>query len=293
PRSTQILTSGQVKWEWPHKQPFEEIRQYFGEKIGLYFVFLGHYTTWLVSLSIVGVIVFLNVLIELTCDAVLIPYMCIFVSFWSVLLLEYWKRREGTIAMEWGMANFETTERDRPQFKGTTMVSFIDGSQVTYYPPEERGRKRILANVVIFTLIVVVIAFVASIFALKIYLTYDISNTFFNDTGSYIGSILNSIQILILNWIYKHVAIYLTNKENHRSDTDYEDSLIAKLFLFQFVNSYASLFYVAFIQEYVDPDGCTDGCMFYLCESLGIIFCTRLLSANLVEIYLPRWNAKQ
>lgn len=27
-------------------------------------------------------------------------------------------------------------EHDRPEFKGDTMVSFVDGSPMTYYPPE-------------------------------------------------------------------------------------------------------------------------------------------------------------
>lgn len=30
----------------PWKEPTDEIKSYFGEKIGLYFLWLGHYTTW-------------------------------------------------------------------------------------------------------------------------------------------------------------------------------------------------------------------------------------------------------
>lgn len=33
-----------------------------------------------------------------------------------------------------------------------------------------------------------------------------------------------------------------------RTDTDYDDALIAKLYVFMFVNSYASLFFVAFVK---------------------------------------------
>ncbi|CAF1531396.1 unnamed protein product, partial [Adineta steineri] len=35
------------------------IRDYFGEKISLYFAWLGLYTTWLIPASFVGVLVFL------------------------------------------------------------------------------------------------------------------------------------------------------------------------------------------------------------------------------------------
>jgi hypothetical protein len=48
----------------PWKQPTDMIKDYFGEKIGLYFVWLGHYTTWLIPASIVGFFVWVNVAVE-------------------------------------------------------------------------------------------------------------------------------------------------------------------------------------------------------------------------------------
>jgi hypothetical protein len=40
-------------------QPFNEIKNYFGVKIALYFAFLGFYTRWLISLSFIGCFVML------------------------------------------------------------------------------------------------------------------------------------------------------------------------------------------------------------------------------------------
>src|SRR5690606_34646434 len=37
-----------------HSQPLEEIRFYYGEKIALYFAWIGHYTKWLIPAAIVG-----------------------------------------------------------------------------------------------------------------------------------------------------------------------------------------------------------------------------------------------
>lgn len=60
----------------------------------------------------------------------------------------------------------------------------------------------------------------------------------------------------------------------------------------QFVNSYASLFYIAFVQPFTT--GCSyDSCLNSLCESLAIIFCTRLIIANTLEVYLPRFLMKR
>jgi threonine/homoserine/homoserine lactone efflux protein len=64
-----------------------------------------------------------------------------------------------------------------------------------------------------------------------------------------VASILNTLQIMIFNMIYQARAIQLTDEENHRTDTDYEDSLIVKLFVFQFINSYTSFFFLAFIAQ--------------------------------------------
>uniref|UniRef100_A0A8C2Z1S2 Anoctamin n=1 Tax=Cyclopterus lumpus TaxID=8103 RepID=A0A8C2Z1S2_CYCLU len=44
---------------WRHYQPLDHIREYFGEKIALYFAWLGFYTGWLLPASLVGTVVFL------------------------------------------------------------------------------------------------------------------------------------------------------------------------------------------------------------------------------------------
>lgn len=49
---------------WYKNQPLDKIRDYFGEKFGLYFAWLGSYTTWLIVPSIVGILVFLFNLIN-------------------------------------------------------------------------------------------------------------------------------------------------------------------------------------------------------------------------------------
>ncbi len=50
-------------------------------------------------------------------------------------------------------------------------------------------------------------------------------------------------------FILKKANIYLLIiSENHRTQTQYDDGLILKLFLFQFANSYTSLFYIAFLR---------------------------------------------
>ena len=58
--------------------------------------------------------------------------------------------------------------------------------------------------------------------------------------------IANGIAIPILNVIYKKIAVALTEWELHRTHNAFNEALALKLFMFQFVNSYASLFFIAF-----------------------------------------------
>ena len=46
----------------------------------------------------------------------------------------------------------------------------------------------------------------------------------------------------------KECQFVFSMAENHRTQTRYDDALIFKLFAFQFVNSYASCFYIAFFR---------------------------------------------
>ncbi|OQR84255.1 hypothetical protein ACHHYP_13660 [Achlya hypogyna] len=299
-----------AKWiQWssaPWSQPYNDIKDYYGEKAGLYFVWLGHYTTWLIAPSIVGAIMLADIVIEANVDARLLGLFGVFMALWGTFYLEFWKRRNAVVRLEWGMDGFEDEEEDRAEFQGEEITSPIDGSKMRYFSPELRTKRVLSSLLFIFVLILLVIGAVAAIFVFRFFAQKDnmlypyTTITYGNKTiplGSPIASTLNAIQIQVMNAIYMTIAVKLNNYENHRTDTQYEDNLIAKTFLFQFVNSYASLFYIAFIKVYVyvrapgvesgcSPDG-EGGCIFDLMMALGIIFGLRLTSGNFFEAILP------
>lgn len=49
-----------------------------------------------------------------------------------------------------------------------------------------------------------------------------------------------------LNSFYKRICTWLNDRENYREQSTHENHLIAKIVSFQFINSYLSLFYIAF-----------------------------------------------
>ncbi len=53
------------------------------------------------------------------------------------------------------------------------------------------------------------------------------------------------MEFLHLNW---YIAEWNVS-ENHRTQTQYDDALIIKLFAFQFANCYSTPFYIAFFRD--------------------------------------------
>jgi len=137
---------------------------------------------------------------------------------------------------------------------------------------------------VIWTLIVVVILCVVGIMLFR-----KVLDNLEPTLGPTLTGIINAIQIAILNFIYGKTAKLLNDYENHRTETEYENALISKTFLFKFVNSYNSLFYVAFFKQYDDnAGGCLSGsCMQELQTQLATLFVTMVTTNNVVEAITP------
>ncbi|KAJ8932618.1 hypothetical protein NQ314_014548 [Rhamnusium bicolor] len=104
---------------------------------------------------------------------------------------------------------------------------------------------------------------------------------------------------------YHKLAINLTNLESPRTQTEYEDSYTFKIFLFEFMNFYSSLIYIAFFKgRFFDYPGDTisrkseffrvkgdvcdpAGCLSELCIQLSIIMIGKQIFNNFVELFNP------
>jgi hypothetical protein len=227
-----------------------------------------------------------------------LPFFSLIVCIWAILMLEYWKRQEAFTAMQWGMTEFEEEEPVRPEFKGHPIKSYIDGSDMLYFPPEEYLDNMANSGCVVGAYMLLVLGVVTSIYILRFSIEAQVGTY-----SSTIASVLNTIQITVFNYIYRSIVVKLTDFENPRTDTMYEDSLIMKLFVFQFVNSYASFFFLAFIALYLARSSSIDDdsvvgqcgastCMYPLSINLAIIFGVRLTVTNFLDIFIPYVNYK-
>jgi hypothetical protein len=131
-------------------------------------------------------------------------------------MLEFWKRKEVSLAMEWGQTEFEETETDRAQFDGEFIHSLVNGKRIKYFSSTERIRRMIYSYSVIVGMIFLVIGCVTVIFYCQYLLNDKVSDDNVKTDGSSITSIGSAVQIVVLKIVYDYVARHLTNHENHR-----------------------------------------------------------------------------
>ena len=124
-----------------HDKPLdvEHIREYYGERVALYFTFLGHYQSSVYGIAVVGIFVQMWQIMErfvpaLTPENTGFPmdlgsllYSAV-IAVWGTLFLERWKRLEAQKVTEWGMNDFEAREEPRPEFIGQMRESATIGT---------------------------------------------------------------------------------------------------------------------------------------------------------------------
>jgi len=269
-------------------QPLDLIRDYYGEEISIYFAFLGLYTTFLFFPAMLGLLTWV---VQLTVDhdTVLVPVYVCFVALWSIVFLEYWKRYQAILQLRWNVREFEDQEVNRIEFSGDLRVSPITGEDEEYFSDEERCQRYMLTQPIMALAIVVVVIAAVGIVLFQYFAVH--SGTFGN-SGTYVAGGVNAAVIQIMNMVYAVIAEEMNKHENHQTATDYTDALITKVFVFQFVNSYAAITYMAFASGRFPVFGvdlrCTrNGCL----SDIHNLICTSLLLqifvGNITEVASP------
>nr|XP_020661237.1 anoctamin-5 isoform X4 [Pogona vitticeps] len=352
------------------EQPLDLIRKYYGERIGIYFAWLGFYTEMLFFAALVGLICFLygaftmneNMSSKEICDPSIggeIPmcplcdrnceywwlnstcessqyshlfdnvatlFFAIFMGIWVTLFLEFWKRRQARLEYEWDLVDFEEEQQQlqlRPEYEAKCTQKRknpITQELEPYMPLTSQAlRFCVSGTTVLFWISLIIASMIAVIvYRLAVYAAFAslMKNTQTLQpiqglltpqlATSVTASFLNFVIIMILNFLYERIAIWITDMEIPRTHLEYENRLTMKMFLFQFVNYYSSCFYVAFFKgkfvgfpgnytymfnrwrnEECDPAGC----LIELTTQLTIIMAGKQIWGNIQEAFLPWvWN---
>ncbi|RHZ16732.1 hypothetical protein DYB37_004181 [Aphanomyces astaci] len=289
------------KWKWSLHQPIEEIRAYFGVKIGLYFAYLGHYTSWLMLSAVVGLGVFATQMLQKRyfppeiaegfnwVKVLAVPIYGVFMVVWATLFLKHWIRKQWVFSMRWGMTDFHEEEQVRPQFQGMLMRDPVTGARMRYFSDKQRRWRLMFSWFVLAILICVVLVFVAGIFVLRYEFKHSvfIEVPYFGNIGTQLASLANVAQIFMMSQVYNYMCNSLNDFENHRTDSDYENHFVAKAIVFQFVNNFALLFYVAFLKKILEHECVDNNCMTELEVSLTYVYASQLVIGNCQEVIMP------
>uniref|UniRef100_A0A8D8YM26 Anoctamin n=2 Tax=Cacopsylla melanoneura TaxID=428564 RepID=A0A8D8YM26_9HEMI len=263
------------------KQPLDAVCKYFGVKIAMYFAWLGHYTFMLIIPAFMGFIFWIGFgRGDQSSEDIGYVLFSLFNVIWFSIYLEAWKRYSSELAYKWGTLDqrHELLMEPRPLYFGNLERSPVTGRLEPTYPAWKRRVFRYFVTVPVIVLCLTVVLSVM-IISLKSQDWWDkhIQNEGYYFWLSYLPKVLLAVIITLLDEAYYKVALWLNDMENYRLDTKYENQLIVKVALFQFVNSFSSLFYIAFYLQ--DQER--------LKEQLATLLITRQLIGNIKESALP------
>ena len=148
-----------------------------------------------------------------------------------------------------GTRGFESEEKERPQFEGDKAEpqrrSFVTNRRVTYFPETMRRVLRVVSTVAIVFTIALVLAFFGAVFYAEYIVTYKFPAYKFRffDWGV---AIFIAIMIEVFSHFYPTLSGFLADNENHRTETNYEESLISKTLFFKIFNHYGPVLFTVF-----------------------------------------------
>ncbi|XP_037911373.1 anoctamin-8 isoform X2 [Hermetia illucens] len=281
---TSALTRLQMSWVKKvfAPQPLDDIAEYFGVKVALYFAWLGHYTCALGVPAVFGTILWLALWGRgQTAQDMGHVLFSLFNVAWASLYLEAWRRYSVELAFRWGTLSTppELLEPPRPLYKGPLVESSVTGRLEPKEAPA--WKRRAFRYFVSFPIIglCLVLVFVVMFLMLQLQDWWDekLPEGGVISCLSVIPKVLLAGAITLMDEAYYKLAVWLNDKENYRLQSKYENHLIAKVALFQFVNSFLSLFYIAFYLRDQEK----------LKEQLAGLLISRQIIGNLRESALP------
>lgn len=245
--------------------------------------------------------------------------LAFFASVWATLFLEFWKRRQATLAHRWHTSEFEEEEE---QFRPEYLASLTEEEADPYKPDPNTGKIRpskvkfkrfrrlsFVFSIISFMVLLVIIAMIGVVvYRAAVFAVLSSSPDEEIENGARIlttvtAAFINLVVIKILQLVYNKLALFLTDWENPQTQTEYRDSFTRKMALFQFVNNYTSIFYIAFFKSGLivgTPgryrrvlgkyrlDGCSaQGCFLELAIQIATIMVGQQIFYNISELGIP------
>lgn len=241
-------------------------------------------------------------------------FFAAFMALWAAVFLEFWKRKQISLAYDWDMMHFEEEFQPmRPSFVASAgkekRPNPITGILEPFIPYSTQLMRSTCSIALVIFMVSLVVAAVAGVVVYRAAVSaalyaypHEAVRRGARIITSVTASSLNLLTITVLSYVYDKIALFLTNWENPRTNTEFTNSLTLKMFLFQSVNMYSSLFYIAFFKSNMivgipggynrigggRMEGCDpSGCLIELCIQLAIILIGKQLIQLFIKFLIP------
>ncbi|XP_071779847.2 anoctamin-10 [Centroberyx gerrardi] len=252
-------------------QPLDAVLAYFGGTVAFYFSFLDFYTWSLLPPAILGLVLTYcsgatqkEVLDSVSGSKVtgddddslsVSGHMiqAVFSMLWSTVVMELWKRRSASLSCRWGYLHLaERFAEPRPGFHGDLGVNPITRRVEPLFPDWRRELRMVLVSVPVVGLFLGLV--IMGMFGFywgeaQVQQLHQDWDSLLSQTLLYVPSVAHIVYTNILATVYKMVAQSLTEFENHREESAFQNHLTAKVLVFTFFNYFAVLFHIAFCKQ--------------------------------------------
>lgn len=279
-------------------QPLRRIRDYFGEAIAFYFVWVGYTVRAFVLLSAAGIGVKIFEALDpfgvgqKESRAICALIFMAFMVGWTSGYMVFWTRLQKYWTERWDMANASSRAITRSDFRGEMKPDPVDENQkCRQYPRWKKISAQVFAACVTFMFLGLCVGSVGYIFSLKETLIET-----YGKKGKTMASVMLSVQIKVLNFIWGMVAPALVKLQNPKTDFEYSNTYIVLLFVFQAFVSYNPFVYIGFFQGHTEMGCPHDDCIALLRSTLYSTFAS-LCVLSVVEMAVPYaklwWSLKK
>ena len=274
-----------IKKKFANKENPNLIRSYFNDEVALYFAWLYHYTKFIFIPAIIATIIYFSnkFVIKGKIAEMLNIFYALGMTIWVQIFIIFWNRKESSYKFLWDNDSKEYEKEDkRKEFVGDIKKDLVTGKDELFYSEKKQIINYLRSFFV--TLIFICIAIYINIISLNMRgLIPEDRHPFLviskyhkpksEKKGSSIYQLLiKSIAISFFGNIFNKINELLTENENHRSKTHYYNSFIIKKFIFESLNYFFDIFYIAFALRDLKETTSTIKVYFYLRKYFRIIW---------------------
>ncbi|KAI3390096.1 hypothetical protein SNEBB_003779 [Seison nebaliae] len=318
---TDVYKSLITKWSSLTDPSINDLRQYFGEEIGLYFGWSHKFAKHILSIGIIGLFFWfygiynsvetldemrkknLSTIVRTRIgfggsfnNKTSFPFGLLFLLYYSVVK-KLWNVDEKIYSHQWGVDGFLFAEKARRDYKE-------NGSNI------KRLLKYCCSILFIMVMILFVFASVLGVTTLRIVIISQKLDGIYSNLAYAATVLLNTFSTLILKLIYTKLIRKINDWECHRTLSDHNNALALKLFIFQFVNTFSSLFYLAYLrpnldylngffsqgEKWMDPcdtDQCTNMLSIQVLSHIILIPFSRLIWTFIIPLFINKYKNRK